>query len=70
MIYPVPDKIRFLAVFQLRKLVMDQLADGAHKMFFFSDDPKKRGHQENNQAEYDEIKCNPSGHRRLPEETI
>ena len=61
MINAVPDKVRLVAVIQLRELVMDQLTGGSHKMFLGTDGEKEGGRKKNDQAENQKIQCNSSG---------
>jgi hypothetical protein len=61
MINAVPDKVRLVAVVQLRELVMDQFTGGSHKMLFSTDSIKESCCQEYDQSENQKIKCDSSG---------
>jgi hypothetical protein len=61
MIYAVPDKIRLIAVVQLRELMMDHFTGRSHKVLFGTDSKKERGRKKNNQTENQKIECDSSG---------
>jgi hypothetical protein len=65
-----PNEIRFAAVCQPAKLVLDHLIGGPYKLILARKREQQRSRQKDNQAEDQEIKRNSPCQRRLPERAI